>query len=122
MPSLYRCGIAIPVPSLRPRPGPARPALERTTLQQVVATEVATTVAELQRLRALQLFQDTILPQSRANLTCSNRRSRRVKLVLCRSSQNNGLLWTEITNYLETRFAYRTSLVTLESLVGGGTP
>ena len=42
-------------------------ALERTTLQQVVATEVGTTVAELkQRLRAsLQLFQDAILPQSR---------------------------------------------------------
>src|SRR5207249_5492605 len=44
--------------------------LERTALQQVVTTEVANTVTELQQLRAtLILFQETILPQSRVNLS-----------------------------------------------------
>jgi cobalt-zinc-cadmium efflux system outer membrane protein len=98
-------------------------ALERTTLQHVVATEVATTIAELQRLRAsLQLFQDTILPQSRANLDLLHQ-------AFAAGEMGIGPLITEQRafidrqhDYLATRFAYRTSLVALESSVGGGIP
>lgn len=44
--------------------------LERTALEQAISTEVVQTLAELQRLQsALSLLQDTMLPQSRDNLS-----------------------------------------------------
>ena len=97
--------------------------LERTALQQVVTTEVANTVTELQRLRtSLQLFQETILPQSRENLTLLRQAfsAGEVGIVPLVTEQR---AFIAISNeYLETRFAYRTALVALESILGGVTP
>jgi outer membrane protein, heavy metal efflux system len=98
-------------------------ALERTTLQHVVATEVGTTVAELQRLRAsLQLFQDAILPQGRENLTLLQQAFTAGEIGIVPLIAEQRAFIDRNNEYLETRFAYRTSLVTLESMVGGGTP
>ena len=97
--------------------------LERFTLQQVVATEIATTVAELQRLRtSLQLFQDAILPQSRENLALLQQAFAAGEIGIVPLVTEQRAFMDRNNEYLETRFAYRTSLVTLESLVGGGTP
>jgi outer membrane protein, heavy metal efflux system len=98
-------------------------ALERAALQQVVTTEVANTVTELQRLRtSLQLFQETILPQSRENLSLLQQAfsAGEVGIVPLVTEQRT---FIAISNeYLETRFAYRTALVALESILGGVTP
>ena len=97
--------------------------LERTTLQHVVTTEIATTIAELQRLRlSLQLFQDTILPQSRANLDLLQQAFATGEIGIVQLVTEQRAFIDRNNEYLETRFAYRTSLVTLESSVGGGTP
>jgi cobalt-zinc-cadmium efflux system outer membrane protein len=97
--------------------------LERLTLQQVVATEIATTIAELQRLRAsLQLFQDTILPQSRANLDLLHQAFAAGEFGIMPLITEQRAFLDRQNAFLETRFAYRTSLVTLESMVGGGSP
>lgn len=97
--------------------------LERTTLQQEVATEVATTVAELQRLRAsLQLFQDTILPQSRENLDLLQQAFAAGEIGIVQLLTEQRAFIATSNEYLETRFAYRTGLVALESIVSGGTP
>lgn len=97
--------------------------LERTALQQVVTTEVANTVTELQRLRtSLQLFDETILPQSRENLVLLRQAfaAGEVGIVPLVTEQRT---FIAISNeYLETRFAYRTALVALESILGGVTP
>ena len=98
-------------------------ALERTALQQVVTTEVANTVTELQRLRtALQFFDETILPQSRDNLALLRQAfaAGEVGMVPLVTEQRAFLA---ISNeYLETRFASRIALVALESILGGVTP
>ena len=97
--------------------------LERTTLQHVVATEIATTIAELQRLRtSLQLFQDAILPQSRENLALLQQAFAAGEIGMVPLVTEQRAFMDRNNEYLETRFAYRTSLVTLESLVGGGAP
>ncbi len=97
--------------------------LERIALQQVVTTEVANTVTELQRLQAsLQLFHETILPQSRENLVLLRQAfaAGEVGIVPLVTEQR---AFIAISNeYLETRFAYRTALVALESILGGVTP
>src|SRR5262249_4822675 len=96
---------------------------ERTTLQHVAATEIATTVAELQRLRtSLQLFQEAILPQSRENLALLQQAFAAGEIGIVPLVTEQRAFIDRHNDYLETRFAYRTSLVTLESLVGGGTP
>lgn len=98
-------------------------ALERTALEQAISTEVANTLTELQRLRAsLQLFQDTILPQSRDNLGLLRQAftAGEVGIVPLVAEQRTFIAIS--TEYLETRFAYRTALVTLESILGGDTP
>jgi cobalt-zinc-cadmium efflux system outer membrane protein len=97
--------------------------LERTALQHVVATEVATTVAELQQLRAaVQLFEDTILPQSRENLDLLQQAFAAGEIGVVQLVTEQRAFIDRHNEYLETRFAYRTSLVALESMVGGGTP
>ncbi len=96
---------------------------ERTALEQAIAAEIATTTAELQRLQAsLQLFRDTILPQSRANLGFLQQAftAGQVGIVPLVTEQRAFIALSN--TYLETRFAYRTTLVTLETLLGGVTP
>ncbi len=124
-------GIALPLPLWNRNAGGIVAAqartrvaeLERTTLQQAVTSEVANTVTELQRLRAsLQLFQETILPQSRENLALLQQAfsAGEVGIVPLVTEQR---AFIAISNeYLETRFAYRTALVALESIIGGVTP
>lgn len=98
-------------------------ALERTALEQVITTEVTNTMTELQRLQAsLQLFQDTILPQSRENLDLLRQAfaAGEVGIVPLVTEQR---AFIAISNeYLDTRFVYRTALVALDSILGGGTP
>ena len=124
-------GLALPLPLWNRNAGGIAAAqartriaeLERTALEQVISTEVANTMTELQRLRtSLQLFQDTILPQSRDNLGL---------LRQAFTAGESGIIplvteqraFIAISNeYLETRFAYRTALVALESILGGVTP
>jgi outer membrane protein, heavy metal efflux system len=124
-------GIALPLPLWNRNAGGIAAAqartrvaeLERTALQQAVTSEVANTVTELQRLRAsLQLFQETILPQSQENLALLRQAftAGEVGIVPLITEQR---AFIAISNeYLETRFAYRTTLVALESILGGVTP
>ena len=84
-------------------------ALERTALQQVVTTEVANTVTELHRLRtSLQLFDETILPQSRDNLALLQQAfaAGEVGIVPLVTAQRAFIAISH--EYLETRFASRT--------------
>jgi outer membrane protein, heavy metal efflux system len=124
-------GLAVPLPLWNRNAGGIAAAqartrvaeLERAALQQVVTTEVANTVTELQRLRtSLQLFHETILPQSRENLSLLRQAfsAGEVGIVPLVTEQR---AFIAISNeYLETRFAYRTTLVALESILGGVTP
>jgi len=124
-------GLAVPLPLWNRNTGGIAAAqartrvaeLERTALQQAVTTEVANTVTELQRLRtSLQLFQETILPQSRENLSLLRQAFSvgEVGIVPLVTEQRT---FIAISNeYLETRFAYRSTLVALESIIGGVTP
>jgi len=98
-------------------------ALERTALQQVVTTEVTNTVTELQRLRAsLQLFDETILPQSRDNLALLRQAFSAGEVGIVPLVTEQRTFITISNEYLETRLAYRTALVALESILGGVTP
>ena len=98
-------------------------ALERTALQQVVATEVANTVTELQRLRTtLQLLHETMLPQSQDTLALLRQafRAGEVGIVPLVTAQRAFMAISY--EYLETRVASRLALVALESILGGVTP
>lgn len=98
-------------------------ALERDALEQGIAAEVAMTLAELQRLQAsLQLFQDTIVPQSQANLGFLRQAFTAGQVGIVPLVTEQRALIALRNDYLETRFAYRTTLVALETLLGGGTP
>ena len=124
-------GLAVPLPLWNRNTGGIAAAqarthvaeLERLALQQVVTTEVANTVTELQRLRAsLQLFQETILPQSQDNLSLLRQAfSAGAVGIVPLVTEQRAFIATS-NEYLETRFAYRTALVALESMIGGVTP
>ena len=93
--------------------------LRRTALQQSVETEVATALAEVEQLRtAVQLYQETILPQSRENLTLLRQvfAAGEVGIVPLVTEQR---AFIAINNeYLETWLAYHVALATLESAAG----
>src|SRR6266581_4374001 len=97
--------------------------LERTALEQVIATDVANIIAELQRLQtSLQLFRDTILPQSRENLELLRQAFTAGEIGIVPLVTEQRAFIAISNEYLETRFAYRTALVALESILGGVTP
>ncbi len=93
--------------------------LERTALQAAIETEVATAVAEVDQLRtALQLFTETILPQSQENLTLLRQAFAAGEVdVITLITEQRAFIATS-NEYLDTRFAYRAALANLESIVG----
>lgn len=98
-------------------------ALERTALEQTIATEVAVTMAELQRLQAsMQLLQESILPQSQANVGFLQHAfsAGQIGMVPLLTEQRAFVALRH--EALETRLAYRAALVALETLLGGVTP
>ncbi len=97
--------------------------LERTALEQVIATDVANIIAELQRLQtSLQLFRDTILPQSRENLELLRQAFTAGEIGIVPLVTEQRAFIAISNEYLDTRFAYRTALAALESILGGVTP
>jgi cobalt-zinc-cadmium efflux system outer membrane protein len=96
-----------------------RATLQRAALQQEIDTEVATAIAAVEQLRAtLQLFTETILPQSRDNLTLLQQAftAGEMDIVALVTAQRTFL--TTNQEYLDTLLAYRAALTALESHVG----
>lgn len=93
--------------------------LQRSALQHSVETEVATALAEVEQLRsAVQLYQETILPQSRENLTLLRQvfAAGEVGIVPLVTEQRAFIALNN--EYLETWLAYHVALATLESAAG----
>lgn len=120
-------GISLPIPLWNRHRGEIQAALsqtriaelQRTALQQAVETEVVSAIAEVEQLHtALQLFTETILPQSQENLTLLRQAfaAGEVNIVALLTEQRAFIATSN--EYLDTRFAYRAALLTLEGIVG----
>jgi cobalt-zinc-cadmium efflux system outer membrane protein len=93
--------------------------LEHMALQQAIETEVVSAVAEVNQLRlAVQLFEQTILPQSRENLTLLRQAFAAGEIgIVALITQQREFIATN-NEYLDTRFEYQEALAVLQSSTG----
>lgn len=93
--------------------------LEHAARQAAIENEVASAVAEVDQLRAaVQMFTDTIVPQSRENLTLFRQAFAAGEVDIADLIAEQRAFIATGNEYLESRFDYRVALASLETIVG----